>query len=284
MTDVENADQYESWNGPSGHRWVADADRRDLVLASVADALLARTALRSGDAVLDVGCGCGATTLAAAEAVGPSGTAWGIDLSAPMLEVARARAAAAGLANVTLVQGDAQGHALPAERFDVAISRFGTMFFADPAAAFTNVARALRPDGRLAMATWGPLVVNEWLTVPGAALLRYGTIPEPGDGPGMFAQSDPDDIAAMLDSAGYRNVDVEPVEVILTIGADVDQAADYLTTVGVGRAALDTVPDAQRPAALDAVRDALAGHLRPAGVQLGAQVLVTRAHRAHRDA
>jgi SAM-dependent methyltransferase len=160
VTEIANTDEYEAWNGDTGHRWVVDADRRDHVLAPVADALLAAAHLTLGEPVVDIGCGCGATTLAAARAVGSTGSAYGIDLSGPMLGVARRRAEASGLSSVTLIQGDVQIHRFPA-RFDAAISRFGTMFFADQTAALANIRRGLRPRGRLCLATWQPLVAND---------------------------------------------------------------------------------------------------------------------------
>ena len=191
MTEIANTDEYEAWNGDSGHPWVVDADRRDHILAPVADALVAAAHLTPGEAVVDIGCGCGATTLAAARAVGSAGSAYGIDLSEPMLGVARRRAETSGLSNITLVQGDVQIHRFPA-RFDAAISRFGTMFFADQTAALANIRRGLRPRGRLCLATWRPLVANDWLTIPGAALLRYGSLPgAEASGRGMFAQPTP---------------------------------------------------------------------------------------------
>lgn len=277
MTGIVNADQYADWNGESGRRWATDPDQRDKVLAPVADALLTTAGVSPGEAVLDVGCGCGATTLAAAGAAGPGGSALGIDLSGPMLEVARRRAREGGVANVRFEQADAQTHALPAGAFDVTISRFGTMFFADPVAAFTNVARALRPGARLCLATWQPLAANHWLTVPGAVLLRYGTPPEITGGPGMFAQSDPAALAATLTTAGFDAVDATPVTVTLTLGADPAEAAGYLAASGPGRAVLDTIAADIRPAAIDAVRAALAEHASPGGVRLGAAIWITTA-------
>ena len=138
MTEIANTDQYDAWNGDSGQHWVTDADRRDRILAPVADVLLAAAHLATGEGVVDIGCGCGATTLAAARAVGPTGAVYGIDLSEPMLDVAHRRADGSGLSNVTLVQGDAQTHRFPA-LFDVTISRFGTMFFADQITALANL-------------------------------------------------------------------------------------------------------------------------------------------------
>jgi SAM-dependent methyltransferase len=275
VTEIANTDEYEAWNGDSGQRWVADADRRDHILAPVADALLAAAHLTRGEAVVDIGCGCGATTLAAARAVGPAGSAYGIDLSEAMLGVARRRAETSGLSNITLVQADVQTHCFPA-RFDAAISRFGTIFFADQTAALANIRRGLRPRGRLCLATWQPLVANDWLTIPGAALLRYGDLPD-ASGRGMFAQSDADSVTATLHAAGYADPQLEPVELTLALGADPNEAVDYLAGTGPGRAALDSVPDDQRPAALDAVRAVLADHAEPGGVRLGAAIWIITA-------
>jgi SAM-dependent methyltransferase len=282
MIDAANTDQYLSWNGDSGHRWVDDADRRDRVMSPIGDALLAAALLTRGETVLDIGCGCGATTLAAATAVGASGTVTGIDLSEPMLDVARQRVVATGRDNVSFVQGDAQIHDLDAPKFDIAISRFGTMFFADAVAAFTNIAAAVVPRGRLCLVTWQPLIANDWLTVPGAALLSYGSLPDvAGDtGPGMFAQSDPDLVRPALAAAGYGDIALRPVVVTLTLGADPGEAAEYLADTGPGRAMLATVPDRDKPAALAAVRAAVAEHSDHDGVRLDAGIWIVTAVRS----
>lgn len=277
MTGIANTDQFEAWNGDSGRRWVIDADRRDRILAPVADVLLAAANLATGDAVVDIGCGCGATTLAAARAVGPAGAVHGIDLSGPMLGVARRRAEASGMATIELIQGDVQTHRFPG-RFDVAISRFGTMFFADQAAALANIRAGLRPGGRICFATWQPLGANDWLTIPGGALLDYGSLADSGTGgPGMFAQSDADDVTATLQATGYGNQRLESVSLSLSLGADPDEAVDYLAGTGVGRAMLDAVPEGRRSEALDAVRAVLADHIHPDGVRLGAAIWIVTA-------
>jgi SAM-dependent methyltransferase len=210
VTEIANTDQYQARNGDSGHRWVLEADRRDHILAPVAEAVFAAAHLSAGEAVVDIGCGCGATTLAAAHVVGSTGAVYGIDLSEPMLGVARRRAEASGLANITLVQGDVQTHRFPA-RFDAAFSRFGTMFFVDQTVALANIRRGLRPGGRLCLATWQPLKANDWLTIPGAALLRYGDLPDTEAGaPGMFAQSDAEIVTTTLRAAGYADPQLAP--------------------------------------------------------------------------
>jgi SAM-dependent methyltransferase len=278
VTEIANTDQYQAWNGDSGYRWVTDADRRDRILAPVADALMDAARLTTGEAVVDIGCGCGATTLAAAHAVGSTGAVCGIDLSEPMLGIARRRAQASGLANVGLVQGDVQTYRFRA-RLDAAISRFGTMFFAIQTAALANIRGGLRPGGRICLATWQPLEANDWLTIPGTALLRYGGFPDIEAGaPGMFAQSDAENVTATLQAAGYGNPQLEPVKLALSLGADPNEAVDYLAGTGVGRAVLDAVPDDQRPAALDAVRTALADHTDADGVRLGAAIWIVTAN------
>ena len=262
-----NESQHEAWNGESGRRWVADADRRDRVLAPVADVLLTAASLRPGEMVLDVGCGCGVTTLAAADLVAPAAVV-GIDLSEPMLRTARERA---GTRNVTFVHADAQTHRFDRARFDVAIGRFGTMFFDHPIAAFTNIATAMQPGGRLCLATWQALAANDWLLVPGAALLAYGSLPDTatGTGPGMFAQADPDTISRVLTAAGWDQISITPLRVEFRLGDDAADALDYLADTGIARGVLDTIDPAQRDDALDAAAATLADAQGADGVRLG---------------
>ena len=271
---IANVESFENWNGESGVRWSADADRRDRVLAPIGDALIDAARLRQGERVLDVGCGCGATAIAASNRVTPGGSVVGLDLSAPMLGVARARASALAIENATFVQDDAQTFRSDAT-FDAVVSRFGTMFFVDPVAALANVGQVMRPSGRLCLATWQPLAANEWLMIPGVALLRYGSLPtsEPG-APGMFAQSEPDVVAETLEQAGFENITLDAASLPLTLGADADEATDYLAGSGIGRAVLETVPDAEKPAAVDAVRATLAEHADTSGVHLDAAVWI----------
>jgi ubiquinone/menaquinone biosynthesis C-methylase UbiE len=276
VIETANPEQYDAWNGESGQRWVAGADRRDRVLAPVADTLLAAAVPDRGERVLDVGCGCGATTLAAAHAVETSGHANGIDLSAPMLAVARERARRENVTNATFVQADAQAGAPAAA--DLVISRFGTMFFSDPVLAFSHLRDALAGHGRMCLVTWQPLVANEWLTVPGAALLPFATLP-PSDteGPGMFSQADPEAVRTTLHAAGFAAVEIDPVTVSMRLGGTVDEAVEHLVDSGPGRAVLATVPDDRRPAALDAVRGALVDRTTADGVVLGGGIWVVRA-------
>src|SRR3954468_2691442 len=169
MDQVANADQLAAWDGDEGEHWSTHAERYDASVSAASQRLAEVAAIADGEVVLDLGCGCGATTRDAARAAG-RGAAVGIDLSSRMLERAHERAAGEGLGNVTFVHGDAQVHEFAPEAFDVVISRFGAMFFADPVAAFANVARATRPGGRAALVAWQALAANEWLTEVRGAL------------------------------------------------------------------------------------------------------------------
>lgn len=270
-----NQAQHDNWNGDSAHRWAADADRRDAVLAPAADALISAAHLQAGEHVLDIGCGCGITTIAAARATRP-GTATGIDLSNPMLDLARRRANDTDL--VTFVEADAQTHPFPHSAYDIAISRFGTMFFDDPIAAFTNIATAMRPGGRLCLATWQPLTANDWLLTPGAALLRYGSLPDTdGNAPGMFAQSDPTVVTAVLDSAGWHDITVERVTISMRLGGNAEEATQYLADTGIARSILDTLDHTDRERAVAAVTETLEAHADIDGVRLDGGIHLIRA-------
>jgi ubiquinone/menaquinone biosynthesis C-methylase UbiE len=155
-----NAQQVQNW-AEAGHHWVAEAERYDRMLRPWGDAVLDAAAPAAGERVLDVGCGTGATTLAAAARVAPGGHAVGVDLSPPMLSLARDRAGRQGIENVSFVEDDAQIADFQPGEFDAAVSRFGVMFFADPAAAFANIRGAMRTGGRLAFACWQDLAHNE---------------------------------------------------------------------------------------------------------------------------
>lgn len=259
------------------HAPPSDPDALDAMLAPVDDVLLGTAGLQPGERVLDIGCGTGATALAAAAAVLPDGLVHGIDITPAGLAIARRRVNSTQLRHVTFTEADAQGTPLPTPA-DVAISRFGTMFFTDPVAAFTNIRSALRPGGRLCIATWQPLDMNAWLIVLGAALLPWITLPDvDGEGPGMFSQSDPSSIARVLEAAGFEQIDVRGEKLALTIGPTVEAAAARLSDTGVGRAALDAVPDEHRPDAMAAVHAALADHATETGVHLGAAIFITTA-------
>src|SRR6185369_15072156 len=188
-------------------------------------------AVAAGERVLDVGCGCGSTTIELARRAGPTGHVVGADISGPMLADARARTAAAGLGNVELVHADAQTHAFPPSAFDLVFSRFGVMFFADPTAAFANLRGALRPGGRLAFVCWRSLPENPWMAVPLMAALQHlppPTIPGPED-PGPFSFADRGRVERILGGAGWSDVTVTPLDETLTLpGGEIPQTVGFL--------------------------------------------------------
>ncbi|UQX04422.1 methyltransferase domain-containing protein [Streptomyces sp. RerS4] len=244
--DTANTGQAQAWNGYEGAHWAAHHDRWNAVNAGFDGLLFEAAAIRPAEHVLDIGCGAGATTRLAARAAG-GGRAVGLDLSGPMLEQARAVAAREGVANASFVHGDAQVHPLPRAAFDVAISRFGVMFFADPAAAFAHIASALRPGGRVAFLCTAAPEENQWLTELAALgdILPIGGFGAPG-GPGMFSLADAEVATGLLRSAGLRDVRAEHVEAYGTWGRDARDAADFLLDSGPGRHLLGQVDPATR--------------------------------------
>ena len=277
-----NADQLEHWNSEESQHWVVHADRYDAMLEGYVGHLLGAAGLAADADVLDIGCGSGATTIAAAR-VATNGDALGVDLSGPMLEHARTRAAAAGLTNLAFEQHDAQTAPFDGASRDAVISRFGVMFFDDPVAAMANIAGALRPGGQMAFACWKDLAANEWALVPAAAVAEHAlpsALGAPG-APGPFAFGDPDRLREILAAAGLTSVELMPVDDSLLLGGrgTLDEAVDFLRGTGMARVLLaDVAPDVVERA-MDGVRAALAPYETPDGVRLGAGVWLVTARR-----
>lgn len=268
-----NAEQITYWNDTAGPKWVVLQAVIDEQIRPLGERAMDRADLRPGLQVLDIGCGCGDSTLELARRVAPGGTVMGVDVSAVMLARARAQARASGAA-AHFQQADAQTHAFEAHGADVVFSRFGVMFFADPTAAFTNLRRALRDDGRVVFVCWQALAENPWMVVPLTAALPLLEPPPPlpaPDAPGPFAFADPEKVRAILDGAGFRDVQLESVHAELTIGggAGLDETANFLVQMGPAAAVLrDTNdPDLLRRVTT-AIRDALAPYQTPRGVRM----------------
>lgn len=278
---IANRDQAEHWNNSDdvGH-WVNDQARYDGMLAPFISVLLERARVAAPDRVLDVGCGCGATTLAAAQ-IARDGHAHGVDLSHPMLARARADAASAGLANATFEEADAQVHPFPDDDFDAVMSRFGIMFFDDPVTAFTNLRRATRADGRLAFVCWQSRAANEWMTVPISALAQHLPLPPPAPpgAPGMCAFADRDAPRHVLEDAGWKDVTIEPLSMPLLVGGpgNLDTTVDFVRNGSMGRTMLTGADPATQAKALDEVRAALEPYVTSDGVALGSSVWLVSA-------
>jgi SAM-dependent methyltransferase len=233
-----------------------------------------RARVAEGERVLDVGCGCGQTTLQLAARVGPGGSVTAVDISTPMLERARLRAAAERLSHVRFVNADAQLAPVAEAAFDLVFSRFGVMFFSDPPAAFANLRACLAPRGRVAFVCWQALKNNEWVRVPLMAAAQHTPLPAPAapGTPGPFAFADPAHVRAILDAAGFADIAIEPLEGELAVGGvggGLEQAVAHLMEMGPMAAALREAPEAARPKVMAAVREALAPYASPAGVKLG---------------
>lgn len=269
-----NQEQIDYWNEKAGPRWVKYQDKIDAQIAPYARIILDRAAVRTGERVLDIGCGCGASTLEAASRVAPNGSATGVDISRPMLERARARAAAGAVSNVTFEEGDAQTLPFAAAEFDAAISRFGVMFFADSTAAFANIRRALKPGGRLAFICWRRMIENSWVTIPLRAVAQHVELPPPPEqnAPGPFAFADAERLRSILASAGFSGVSIDKHDARMPVGSDgtLDEAVDFALTTGPVTAVLADKPESVLAAVRTSVRSALASHHTAQGVLLDA--------------
>jgi SAM-dependent methyltransferase len=267
-TTARRTDWIMRWATDEGRHWVSEADRYDSLNGPSGDAMLDAADLQSGERVLDVGCGNGATTIEAARRVQPGGTAVGVDVSPPMLALARERAAVAGADNAEFIEADAQVHGFGDGRFDVVISRNGLMFFDDPDAGFANLARALRPGGRLAFTAPQGLDHNEWIMVAGAAAAQHIGMPEgiaPGE-PGPLGLADPDRTTRILQGAGFTEVSLEGLILPMRIGDDVEDALSFIRSIPFVRDLLAAAPAPKQDAAIEAARAALALYAGPTGV------------------
>jgi SAM-dependent methyltransferase len=276
---MSNSEQSEYWGGSAGEHWVAEQARYDRINGGFGDRVVAVLAPLSGERVLDVGCGNGALSLAIGPLVAPEGSVLGLDLSGPMLAAATARAGRAGLANVGFERGDAQVYPLPEAGFDGIVSRFGVMFFDDPHAAFVNLARALRPGGRVVFACWQELAANEWLMVPAGAALAHVPMPDLGEPgrPGPFSLADPNRVRSILERAGFTEVGVDDFRCGMPMGSTVEDTVAFMQGTDMAATLMADVSEDVAAAAWDAVRAALAPYAGTDGVVLGGAAWIVTA-------
>jgi SAM-dependent methyltransferase len=227
--------------------------------------------------VLDIGCGRGHTTREAAR-MAPAGSALGVDISASAIERARGLARAHGVGNVSFERADAAVHPFPQARFDLAISRFGTMFFGDPVAAFTNIGRALRPAGRLVMMVWQAAERNEWEVAIGRALAGSDGSPDvDAGGPDAFSLGNPVAVRKILNVAGFADVTLADVGEPVYYGPDVAAALDWVRGFACTRGVLDRLDPAAAARALERLREILAAHVSSSGVWFGSRAWIVAA-------
>jgi SAM-dependent methyltransferase len=275
----QNADQISYWNGPGGQRWADRQQAQDILLRPIADALIDRASPKAGERIIDVGCGSGATTIAFAQKVGPSGHVFGIDVSGPML--ARARQSAPKELPVDFVLADATVYPFDPSSFDLLASRFGVMFFAQPALSFANMRRALRPSGRLAFACWREPRENPFFMAPLQAVYKHvPKLPQQGpEDPGPFSFASETRVHRILGEAGFTGIEMEPRNFALdvAIGRGLDAAVQGALEIGPASRALEGHPEEVRAAAMKSIREALEPFTRGQSVPLPASIWIVTA-------
>ncbi len=243
MADVAalNSEQLEFWSGVGGERWVAQQNIRDAMLGGFGKAVLREANAQPGEIVIDVGCGCGETTVALAQAVGESGAVTAVDVSKPILREAQSRLA--NFPNTRAVLADAATFSFPTGQVDLVFSRFGVMFFGDPRAAFMNLRKAMQPSGRLVFACWRSPGENPWLTAPAEAISMHfpNQAPPDPDAPGPFAFADPDKVSRILTAAGFAQPTFIKIDQVMDLasGSGVEGAVKRTMEFGIVARNLD---------------------------------------------
>ncbi len=284
MNNAVNADMSEFWNGDGGERWVNFHQLTHEFLQPFGREAMEAAAIAQGERVLDIGCGCGDTSFDMARSVGPAGHVHGLDISKPIIAEARSRKAQLELKNVTFGCADAQVHQLEPELFDVAYSRFGIMFFDDPAAALSNIGGSLGTGGRLAFACWQPVADNKWVSLSLETVGRHVPLPEPpgSEEPGPFSFGDPQRIIRILSEADFSGIEIAPKNETVSFGRSIEQATSFLMQLGpAGSAITQAEPDAETISEIaQDMGKALAPHHSGQGVNLGAAAWVVTARKS----
>ncbi len=267
-----NSEQIDYWNGQAGPRWVAQTDRLDRQLGPLGSAALNLAGIRTGQNVLDVGCGCGGSTLDIAKRVGPTGRVTGIDVSEAMLGRARRRVEQGRLDHVSFLHTDAQTHRFDVGEVDHLFSRFGVMFFSEPVAAFANLRRAVSRDGRCTFVCWSAQRDNPWLTEPLAAVGRHVDLPDRAeeDEPGPFAFARSGRVEEILSRAGFADPRSTVLRGELLLGGpgSLDAAVEFSLHVGAAASVLADVSGPVRGRAIGELRATLASYLDAEGVRM----------------
>jgi len=276
----QNADQIAYWNGPGGQRWAERQHAQDIVLAPVADALIERAKPAAGERILDVGCGSGAISIDLAQRVGASGHVTGIDISGPML--ARARKTAPSGAPIDFVLADATIYPFVADSFDLLVSRFGVMFFADPVLSFINMRRGMRRTGRLAFACWREPRENPFFMAPLQAVYKHvPKLPQLGpEDPGPFSFALEQRVNRILSEAGFSGIAMEPCNLALdvAVGRGLDAAVQGALEIGPAARALAEQPPDVVAAAARSIREALTPYAKGQTVPLDASIWIVTAN------
>lgn len=283
---MSNAEQIEYWNGEAGQRWAQEDDTMSKLLRPVSEALLAHAPLQGCQSALDIGCGGGSQTVMLAEKLGAGAHVLGVDISAPMLEVAKGKASAAAdtSAEIAFLQADAAGHSFEKDRFDLVFSRFGVMFFDDPVAAFSNIRTALRPQAKLAFCCWQSLKNNDWTRIPLQAALQHLPAPEAPDphAPGPFAFADPQRLQDILQASGFQDVAVESFNREIRFGEapTLQQSVRQLAMIGPVSRLLAGQEQAVLEQVFTAMEEVLAPYYRDGALHLAGAIWFVTANNA----
>jgi SAM-dependent methyltransferase len=269
IVTIANTEMAAAWDGPEGEHWTRHAARYERASRANWQRFLDTVPIGPHDTILDVGCGTGRSTRDAAR-ISASGSALGVDLSSRMLGYAREAAEREGLTNVDFRQADAQVFPFPDSAFDLVISNFGAMFFADPTVAFTNLRRSLRDDGRLALLAWRELARNEWLTAIRDALAGGRQLPvPPASVPGPFGLADGDHVRRVLGAAGFVDIGLDEVGEPTEFGSDAEDAFAFVSTLGIAQGLTQELDEDSRARVLDSLRRTLVEHDTGDGVLFG---------------
>lgn len=270
---IDNQKQIEFWNGDAGKKWVGEQEKMDQMLNPLSDVAIDIAEPRFDERVMDVGCGCGATSV---ELARRGAKVWGIDVSAPMLS--RARKRGEEYPGMVFTEADASNYDFSSEQ-QLIFSRFGVMFFANPVEAFTNLRSALVPRGRMVFLCWQAANNNEWISRVGQAVKKF--LPEPTDvpdprAPGPFAFAEQAYLEDILSQAGFQNVEFQSVSIDLKLASTVEEALDFQSNIGPLSAVIAQLEGKTRDEALNAAKEVLQDSMSAEGIKLGSAVwLVT---------
>ena len=265
----KNAKQKEFWSGKGGDYWVVKQSEMDVMLNPLGEKALAKLDLKSNSKVLDIGCGCGATTLEIAKKVS-DGTVTGLDISVPMLDQAKSEASIQGIPNVDFRVVDVQIEQLPSKEYDYVYSRFGVMFFEDPFEAFRNISSSVKEGGKLSFVCWQDPYLNPWQSLSIQVIRGYLDIPSPPPrSPGPFAFQEKDYVKDILEQSGfsYISLDDNQEDITMFAGKSLQEASeDYLAINPVVTEMLKDSPDSLKAKIVESLKEAFSEYHKGDGL------------------
>ena len=282
MSDAVNSDMSKFWNGEGGKKWLHFMETMDVNLLPFGQKAMAAASVMPGESVLDIGCGCGDTSIEIASLVGVDGHVLGVDISEPILVRAKAKAMISKDKSVAFECEDAQVYRFDTAAFDLIFSRFGVMFFDDPVAAFKNLYRALRPGGRVAFICWQPAKDNEWIKASLETVARHISLPDPSgpEDPRPMSFGDPERVRRILTRSGFSNIEISNCDTSFTVGSNLDEAVSFLMQLGPAGAAIAQADAGERVKSNIAadLREMLVPYNTGVGVTMGAATLIVTAN------